>query len=206
MTACSISSSTPPARIRITRISLRFCLIRRATSAPKDFALLALQGPEAAAVMEAHAPGSAAMPFMTSRTTQFDDIWVQISRSGYTGEDGFEISVKQDDAVRLWDTLLADERVRPIGLGARDSLRLEAGLCLYGHDIDQTTSPVEGALAWSIQKRRRDEGGFPGAARILGEIGERSRPQARRAAARWQAAGARGRGHPDDRRARRSAS
>ena len=137
---------------------------------PKDFALLALQGPEAVGVLEALSPGVAAMPFMTSRTTQIGDIWVQVSRSGYTGEDGFEISVKPEDAVRLWEMLLADERVRPIGLGARDSLRLEAGLCLYGHDIDDTTSPVEGALTWSMQKRRREEGGFPGAARIQAEL------------------------------------
>ena len=137
---------------------------------PKDFALVALQGPEAVGVLEALSPGVAAMPFMTSSTTQIGDIWVQVSRSGYTGEDGFEISVKPEDAVRLWEMLLADERVRPIGLGARDSLRLEAGLCLYGHDIDDTTSPVEGALTWSMQKRRREEGGFPGAARIQAEL------------------------------------
>ncbi len=139
---------------------------------PKDFALLALQGPKAVEVMEAHAPGSDTMPFMTSRTTQFDDIWVQISRSGYTGEDGFEISVQQKDAARLWAILVADPRVKPIGLGARDSLRLEAGLCLYGHDIDTKTSPIEGSLAWSIQKRRRELGGFPGASRILAELRE----------------------------------
>jgi aminomethyltransferase len=95
-----------------------------------------------------------------------------VSRSGYTGEDGFEISVGADQAVRLWQALLADPEVRPIGLGARDSLRLEAGLCLYGHDIDTTTSPVEAGLVWSIQKRRREEGGFPGEGRIRREIAE----------------------------------
>lgn len=136
----------------------------------KDFALIALQGPLAAAVLDPLTPGFGDMAFMTSRTLQLGDIWVQASRSGYTGEDGYEISVQAHDAPKLWDVLLADERVKPIGLGARDSLRLEAGLCLYGHDIDGTTSPVEAALAWSIQKRRREEGGFPGAARIQREL------------------------------------
>ncbi|MBY0612904.1 MAG: glycine cleavage system aminomethyltransferase GcvT [Beijerinckiaceae bacterium] len=136
----------------------------------KDFALVALQGPLAAAVLESLAPGIGDMAFMTSRTLQLGDIWVQASRSGYTGEDGYEISVQANDAPTLWDVLLADERVKPVGLGARDSLRLEAGLCLYGHDIDGTTSPVEATLAWSIQKRRREEGGFPGAARIQREL------------------------------------
>ena len=93
-----------------------------------------------------------------------------ISRCGYTGEDGFEISVADDKAVGLAELLLAQEGVQPIGLGARDSLRLEAGLCLYGHDIDETTSPIEADLAWSIQKRRRSEGGFPGAKRIQDEL------------------------------------
>ena len=97
---------------------------------------------------------------------------ILVSRSGYTGEDGFEISVAGSDVVRLWDLLLQDPRVKPIGLGARDSLRLEGGLCLYGHDIDTTTSPIEGGLSWSIQKRRRIEGGFPGAARVQRELAE----------------------------------
>jgi len=142
------------------------------TLQPKDFALLALQGPEAATVLKAHVPAAADMPFMSSITTQFDEIFVQVSRSGYTGEDGFEISMHPKDAVTIWRRLVADERVKPIGLGARDSLRLEAGLCLYGHDMDATTSPVEAALSWSIQKRRREEGGFPGAARIQSELRE----------------------------------
>ena len=95
---------------------------------------------------------------------------MHVSRTGYTGEDGYEISLHGKDAVQFWDKLRADADVQPIGLGARDSLRLEAGLCLYGHDIDTTTSPIEAGLAWSIQKRRRDEGGFPGAARIQSEL------------------------------------
>ncbi|MGL4241507.1 MAG: glycine cleavage system aminomethyltransferase GcvT, partial [Beijerinckiaceae bacterium] len=135
-------------------------------------ALLALQGPKAAAVLAAHAPEVAAMPFMTARDVMIDGVHAYVSRSGYTGEDGYEISIKADDAGRIWGALLADDRVKPIGLGARDSLRLEGGLCLYGHDIDTTTSPIEGALTWSIQKRRREEGGFPGAARIQRELRE----------------------------------
>jgi aminomethyltransferase len=137
-----------------------------------DQALLALQGPKAAAVLAGLAPGVDAMGFMSARDVLIDGVHAYVSRSGYTGEDGYEISVKADDAGRVWGLLLADDRVKPIGLGARDSLRLEGGLCLYGHDIDTTTSPVEGALTWSIQKRRREEGGFPGAERIQKELRE----------------------------------
>jgi aminomethyltransferase len=107
------------------------------------------------------------MQAVGARVGQFD---CHVSRSGYTGEDGFEISVAGSQATELARLLLAQDGVHPIGLGARDSLRLEAGLCLYGHDIDETTSPIEAGLAWSIQKRRRVEGGFPGAARILAEL------------------------------------
>ena len=135
-----------------------------------DRALLALQGPLATAVMADHCPDAAAMPFMDSRSSTFDGIDIGISRSGYTGEDGYELSVKADKAVTLWRVLLADERVKPIGLGARDSLRLEAGLCLYGHELNETISPIEAGLAWSIQKRRREQGGFPGSGRIQREI------------------------------------
>jgi aminomethyltransferase len=135
-------------------------------------ALLALQGPRAAEVLERHAPGVAAMAFMSASSTRFDGIDCHVSRSGYTGEDGFEISVKARRLEAVADALLAEPEVRPIGLGARDSLRLEAGLCLYGHDIDETTSPVEAALVWSMQKRRREEGGFPGYERIRRELTE----------------------------------
>ncbi|MGX1306142.1 aminomethyltransferase [Amorphus suaedae] len=135
-------------------------------------ALLALQGPDAEAVMAAHAPEATGLSFMGAIATAFDGIDCHISRSGYTGEDGYEISVAAADAGTVWDALLADERVKPIGLGARDSLRLEAGLCLYGHDLDTTTSPVEAGLTWAIGKRRREEGGFPGAARIRREIAD----------------------------------
>jgi aminomethyltransferase len=137
-----------------------------------DKALLALQGPEAEAVLEALGAEVSAMRFMDVASHTIAGVPMLVSRSGYTGEDGFEISVAASDVVRLWDLLLQDARVKPIGLGARDSLRLEGGLCLYGHDIDTTTSPIEGGLAWSIQKRRRVEGGFPGAARILRELAE----------------------------------
>ncbi len=133
-------------------------------------ALMALQGPKAASVLAAHAPEVMHMPFMTARDITIEGVHCYVSRSGYTGEDGYEISVRSEEAGRIWGALLADDRLKPIGLGARDSLRLEAGLCLYGHDIDTTTSPVEGALVWSIQKRRREEGGFPGAARIQKEL------------------------------------
>jgi aminomethyltransferase len=137
-----------------------------------DRALLALQGPGAEAALEAVLPGVAAMRFMDHR--MMGDIWV--SRSGYTGEDGFEVSVPEGQAEGFARKLLAQAGVAPIGLGARDSLRLEAGLCLYGHDIDRTTSPVEANLTWALQKARRAggarEGGFPGAARILKELAQ----------------------------------
>ncbi len=133
-------------------------------------ALLALQGPMSEAAMAVIAPEAAAMFFMDARSMKVAGIAAHVSRSGYTGEDGYEISAHQNKIGEIWDALLLDKRVKAIGLGARDSLRLEGGLCLYGHDIDTTTSPVEGALSWSIQKRRREEGGFPGAARIQKEL------------------------------------
>ncbi|GAB4297051.1 MAG: glycine cleavage system aminomethyltransferase GcvT [Roseovarius sp.] len=142
----------------------------------EERALLALQGPAAARVLGGLVAEAEAMRFMDVAVcaSRFGELWV--SRSGYTGEDGFEISVPAGQAEALARHLLAHEAVEPVGLGARDSLRLEAGLCLYGHDIDTTTSPVEAALAWAIQKVRRRggarEGGFPGAARILRELEE----------------------------------
>jgi aminomethyltransferase len=137
---------------------------------PNDRALIALQGPKAADVLARHSGGTAAMASMTARNTMIAGLDAHVSRSGYTGEDGYEISVAAKDAVALTEKLLAEPEVKPIGLGARDSLRLEAGLCLYGHDIDTTTSPVEAALVWSIQKSRRENGGFPGAARVQKEL------------------------------------
>ncbi len=137
-----------------------------------DRALLALQGPAAGDVMAKLSPEAGALSFMAARSTRIGPIDCHVSRSGYTGEDGYEISVPEKSAVDLAKLLMSDERVQPIGLGARDSLRLEAGLCLYGHDIDTTTSPIEAGLQWSIQKRRRIEGGFPGAARIQKELAD----------------------------------
>ncbi len=137
-----------------------------------DLALIAVQGPLAVAAVAKHAPAVAGLAFMTSLDTGIAGIPAHVSRTGYTGEDGVEISVGSADSGPLVDLLLADPAVKPIGLGARDSLRLEAGLCLYGHDLDVTTSPVEAALGWSIQKRRRAEGGFPGAERIRREFAE----------------------------------
>jgi aminomethyltransferase len=127
-----------------------------------------LQGPAAAVVLSRFAPGVATMPFLSC--AQIGDLF--ITRSGYTGEDGFEISLAAERAADFAERLLAEPEVLPIGLGARDTLRLEAGLCLYGHDIDETTTPVAAGLAWTIGKRRRAEGGFPGAARILAELSD----------------------------------
>ena len=139
-------------------------------------ALLALQGPEAEAAFSALVPGAAEMKFMDVLTLDWEGAELWVSRSGYTGEDGYEISVPEARAVALTEALLADERVEAIGLGARDSLRLEAGLCLYGNDIDATTTPVEAALTWGIQKVRKAggerEGGFPGADVILGQLAD----------------------------------
>jgi aminomethyltransferase len=138
----------------------------------EDRALLALQGPKAAAVLAEHAPDAAGMVFMECRAMMAFGFPAIVSRSGYTGEDGYEISIPADAAEGVWNTLLADERVRPIGLGARDSLRLEAGLPLYGHDVDETVSPVEAALTFAVSKKRRDAGDFPGASRITRELAE----------------------------------
>ncbi|MCP3372510.1 glycine cleavage system aminomethyltransferase GcvT [Bradyrhizobium cajani] len=134
-------------------------------------ALIALQGPKAEAVLAKFCAAAPAMKFMDAGPHEVAGLACFVSRSGYTGEDGFEISVAAADAERLAKTLLENPDVMPIGLGARDSLRLEAGLCLYGHDIDTETTPVEAALEWSVQKSRRTggarAGGFPGADRIL---------------------------------------
>ena len=138
----------------------------------EDRALIALQGPKAFEVLERIVPGVATMGFMTMRKFQWERQTLFISRSGYTGEDGYEISVPGDQAERVWTTILKDARVKPIGLGARDSLRLEAGLPLHGHDIDATTSPVEGALTFALSKSRKERADFNGAARILKELAD----------------------------------
>jgi aminomethyltransferase len=136
----------------------------------KEQALLALQGPEAAAVLESLVAGVSGLTFMQAALFHWNGKPLWISRSGYTGEDGFEISVAARDVEALAEAMLADDRVRPIGLGARDSLRLEAGLPLYGHDLDPATTPIMADLGFAIGKRRRADGGFAGAMRILAEI------------------------------------
>jgi len=155
-------------------------------SLPKDLfvdhmtgqALLALQGPKAVDVLEAIIPGVSDLTFMEGNAFHAFGHPLWISRSGYTGEDGFEISIPAVAVEQLAQALVADDRVKPIGLGARDSLRLEAGLPLYGHDLDRDTTPVMAGLTFAIQKRRRAEGGFPGAPRILAEL-EQGAPQKR---------------------------
>ncbi len=142
-----------------------------ATVEPLDTrALLALQGPAAASVMTRLLPELATMPFMSARDAVLDGHACLLTRSGYTGEDGWEISVEAAEAEALARRLLAEPEVAAIGLGARDSLRLEAGLCLYGHDIDTVTTPIEAGLDWAIGQRRRREGGFPGGAVILQQL------------------------------------
>jgi aminomethyltransferase len=135
-------------------------------------ALIALQGPEAAAVFQHYAPEAASMVFMDVRLMTAFGVDLIVSRSGYTGEDGYEISVPEAAADDVWNVLLSDNRVMPIGLGARDSLRLEAGLPLYGHDLDETVSPVEADLTFAINKNRREQRDFPGAARIVKELAD----------------------------------
>jgi len=159
-----------------------FALIEKAAAGKAKFtradngALLALQGPEAVAVLSKIVPGVEDLGFMTYAPFQWGGDKLIISRSGYTGEDGYEILCDAARAPALWDALLADERVKPIGLGARDSLRLEAGLPLYGHDLDETVSPTEAGLRFAVSKRRREAADFPGADRILKEFaGELSR-------------------------------
>ncbi|MEY2926577.1 MAG: glycine cleavage system aminomethyltransferase GcvT [Pseudomonadota bacterium] len=137
-------------------------------------ALLALQGPKAVDALARLVPGVVDLCFMDGSAFDWQGVALWISRSGYTGEDGFEISVSADHVVALADALCAQPEVKPIGLGARDSLRLEAGLPLYGHDLDDRVDPVEGDLGFAISKRRREQGGFHGARRILKHLAEGS--------------------------------
>ena len=138
----------------------------------EEHALLALQGPKAAEVLARHVPGVAALTFMKFAAFTLAAHPVQIARAGYTGEDGFEISLPAEAAEEIATLLCAEAEVKPIGLGARDSLRLEAGLPLYSHDMTPETSPIEAGALFGINKRRRTEGGFPGADRIIREINE----------------------------------
>lgn len=135
-----------------------------------DHALIALQGPAAETVLASHCPQAVDLKFMETCLADVDGVPCRLSRLGYTGEDGFEISVPEAEAARLTSLLLEHEDCALAGLGARDSLRLEAGLCLYGNDIDQNTTPIEASLGWAIQKRRKEEGGFPGAAIIQEQL------------------------------------
>ena len=178
---CAHLAAHLPASVRLIRADHR--------------ALIAVQGPMARLAVGRHCPEAVPMTFMSAITTRFDGIDCHISRSGYTGEDGFEISCKATRVRAIAERLLSEPAVKLIGLGARDSLRLEAGLCLYGHDIDSTTSPVEAALTWSIQKRRRDRG------RVSRRGAHPARAHRRaRTPARWHQAGgacARARGNGD---------
>jgi aminomethyltransferase len=142
-----------------------------------DRALLALQGPKAIDVLSRHiAADIKDMPFMSAVETTFDGIPCHLTRSGYTGEDGCELSIPTDAAETIANALVKHDEVMPIGLGARDTLRLEAGLCLYGNDLDETTSPIEADLRWTISKRRREAADFPGADRVMDELaGDASR-------------------------------
>ncbi|TVR95814.1 MAG: glycine cleavage system aminomethyltransferase GcvT [Rhodospirillales bacterium] len=164
--------------VNAARKEVDFALIRDRIGDRIDFevwtdrALLALQGPAAASVLARLAPPSRHMLFMTMETLTIGEMKCGVTRSGYTGEDGFEIVVDDGHAVELANMILDEPEVMPAGLGARDTLRLEAGLCLYGQDLDETTTPVEAGLAWTIGQRRREEGGFPGDEIILRQMAE----------------------------------
>lgn len=137
-----------------------------------DRALVAVQGPAAEGVVGSLCPAARDLIFMETIVAEIKGVECRISRLGYTGEDGYEISIPEDKAIEITRAFLAHDDCEPAGLGARDSLRLEAGLCLYGNDIDQSTSPIEASLSWAIQKRRKEEGGFPGASRIQRELAD----------------------------------
>jgi aminomethyltransferase len=166
--------------VNASRKALDYALIRRRMPSGvrltplSEAALIALQGPLAASTLARLAPGEGleAMRFMSARPARLRGFEAFVSRSGYTGEDGYEISLASTQAESFARILLTEPEVAPIGLGARDSLRLEAGLCLYGHELDETVDPIEASLSWSIQKRRRVEGGFPGAERIRGALAD----------------------------------
>ncbi len=166
--------------VNASRKAVDYALVSRGLPADlrlthlEDAALIALQGPFAAATVARLAPGEGleALAFMGAKPARIYDVEAFVSRSGYTGEDGYEISLPAAFAEAFVRRLLAEPDVAPVGLGARDSLRLEAGLCLYGHELDETVDPVEAAIGWSIPKRRRAEAGFPGAGRILRALAE----------------------------------
>lgn len=160
------NSETDLAHLRAT-IGERVEIVERT-----DQSLVALQGPKAVAALAAHAPAVAELSFLDVASIEIDGVPIGVSRSGYTGEDGFELTLPRDACRRVCELLLDSADVELAGLAARDSLRLEAGLCLHGNDIDATTSPIEAGLTWAIQKRRRTEGGFPGASVIQAQIND----------------------------------
>jgi aminomethyltransferase len=170
-TGLSLVANASRKDIDIAHIADRLPLGIRLSPHPNR-ALLALQGPKAAEVLSRLIPGVERLSFLSSAGLKWNATPLVVSRSGYTGEDGFEISVDAAEAESLARRLLAEPEALPIGLGARDTLRLEAGLCLYGQDMDEATSPVEAGLSFSIGKRRRLEGGFPGSERVLRELRE----------------------------------
>jgi len=135
-------------------------------------ALVAVQGPAAITVVSSLCPAAADLIFMQSVQTTIGGVPCRVSRLGYTGEDGFELSIPNEHADRISRAILSHDQCLPAGLGARDSLRLEAGLCLYGNDIDTTTTPVEASLTWAMQKRRREQGGFPGDSLIMKQLSD----------------------------------
>ncbi len=170
-TGCSWSS-TPPARTPISPICVQAWRKASRSNCCPIAACSRCKGRRRQRVLDRLAPGAAAMGFMSARPLHIAGIPCFVTRSGYTGEDGFEISVPGDRAEALARRMLAEPEVAPVGLGARDTLRLEAGLCLYGSDIGTATTPVEAALAWTISKRRREQGGFPGDAVIRRQMAE----------------------------------
>jgi aminomethyltransferase len=135
-----------------------------------DLSLIAIQGPKAVEILDGLIPGVSALTFMNGSKYQFNNEHVYVTRSGYTGEDGFEVSIKNSIAQNFCKTLLENKDVKLIGLGARDSLRLEAGLCLYGHDLDTKTTPVEASLTWALSKKNKEEGNFVGAKIVQEQI------------------------------------
>jgi|TARA_B110000438_G_scaffold16882_1_gene15807 aminomethyltransferase len=136
----------------------------------QDLALISIQGPKAISVLQQHDPAVADLSFMEAGLINFGETECDISRSGYTGEDGFEIAIPNDEAEQIVRLLLLDQTLKPAGLGARDTLRLEAGLCLYGNELSESTTPVEANLSWSIPKRRRQDQRFPGAHTICSQL------------------------------------
>ena len=165
-----VNASMRDQDIQHLRDHLTDCDVKEIT----DRALIAIQGPKAESVVGKYSQEVIELKFMQTTVAKILGVDCRISRLGYTGEDGFEISIPVENAIEITKKFLQDEDCEPAGLGSRDSLRLESGLCLYGNDIDESTTPIEAQLNWIIQKRRREEGGFPGADRIISELNQGS--------------------------------